>query len=140
MQRKNTTHQDNFDLEKEQNYRQEMLKKQESCIFDESIVVNEDEEDQKIIYAEVPKDVKNVQSQYEMLLRKYKQKELELADAENEHNDDKFDLIDQIRDQRKEVQFFTKLILNTLTFEDMEKLRFKSRWVDTDNSFQTPGF
>jgi len=65
---------------------------------------------------------------------------LALKDTEKDYNDDKFDLIDQIRDQRQDVQFYTKLIMGSLSHEDLEKLRLKSKWRDANNSFDIPGF
>ena len=93
-------------IEQEKNYREEILKNQQgSELFEESLGNNELQEEEMIIKAEVPKDVQNLKSQYEVLVGKFQQKELALKDAENEHNDEKFDLIDQIREQRKDVQF-----------------------------------
>lgn len=118
-----------------------MLKKQHNDICEESQVSQEyDELEDKINTGEVPKDIKNLKSQYEVLLKNFKQKQLALADAEKEYNDDKFDHIDQIRDQRKDVNFYTKIIMSSLSNDDLDKLRFKSKWMDSDNSFQIPGF
>lgn len=133
----------NFDVVKEKDYRENMLKKFDQSMLEETsdgIAEDEEEQDQKLIKAEVPKDVKNLKRAYEVLQQKFKQKELALQDTEKDHNDDKFDLIDQIREQRLEVQFLTKLIMTQVSNEDVERMRLKSRWVDSNNSFSIPGF
>lgn len=133
-----------FDIAKEKDYRDKMLKQQvETSMQYETLdgtVENEADLDEQIITAQVPKDVKNMKQQYELLAKKYKQKEFAQADAEKDNNDDKFDLIDQIRDQRLDVQYFTKLILSQIPSEDIERLRLKSKWQDSQNKFSVPGF
>lgn len=133
-----------YNQEKEKAYREELMNRQESGFFEETLdhdpteIEAQEEEDLK--QGEVPSDVQNLKKNYEMLVKKFKQKELALKDAENDHHADKFDLVDQIRDQRKDVQFYTKLVRATLSNEDVEKLRLKSKWLDSDNSFVCPGF
>lgn len=133
-----------YNQEKEKAYREEMMKRQESGLFEETLEHDntemEAQEEEDLKQGEVPSDTQNLKKNYEMLVKKFKQKELALKDAENDHHADKFDLVDQIRDQRKDVQFYTKLITATLTNEDVEKLRLKSKWLDSDNSFVCPGF
>jgi hypothetical protein len=133
-----------YNEEKEKAYREEMMKRQESGLFEETLdhdnTEMEAQEEEDLKEGDVPSDVQNLKKNYEMLVKKFKQKELALKDAENDHHADKFDLVDQIRDQRKDLQFYTKLITATLSNEDVEKLRLKSKWLDSDNSFVCPGF
>jgi hypothetical protein len=49
-------------------------------------------------------------------------------------------MVTNMRNQKQDVQFYTKLIMCTIGKEDLEKLRLKSKWKDSDNSFVTPGF
>ena len=118
-----------------------MLKKQDGDLLEASLVSQEMDDLQGLVLSgKIPKDVKNLKRHYELLAKNFKQKQLALADAEKDYNDDKFDLIDQIRDQRQSVTFLTKLIKSNLSNEDVDKLRYKSKWVDSDQSFKLPGF
>jgi hypothetical protein len=135
----------NLDMAKENELRASVLKKNESFFPSDfadpdEASENPEQEEQKIIKAEVPRDVKNLKAQYEVLLKKFKQKEFALQDAEADHNDNNEEMVTNMRDQKRDVQFYTKLIMCTIGNDDLEKLRLKSKWKDSDNSFVTPGF
>jgi hypothetical protein len=122
-----------------------VLKKNESFFpsdFTDPDLISDtpEQEDTKIIKAPIPRDVKNLKAQYEVLLKKFKQKEFALQDAEADHNDNNEEMVTNMRNQKQDVQFYTKLIMCTIGNEDLEKLRLKSKWKDSDNSFVTPGF
>ena len=142
LKRKSSQIESNFNVKKEQENRALILQKQDkdTQIQEESHYEEEEAVDEELQQGEVPKDVRVLKMNYDTLLKKFNQKELDLKDAEAEHNDDKFDLIDQIRDQKKEVIFYQRMIAFLTSPEDIEKLRLKSKWSDADNSFMIPGF
>lgn len=100
----------------------------------------EEEIDQKLEKGEVPKQIQNLKQQYDRLLKKFKQKELELKDLDGEFVDEKLDYLEALRQQKKETRFLAKLIPKLISTEDIDKLRIKSTWDDNNNSFITPGF
>lgn len=89
---------------------------------------------------EIPKQLSNLKQQYDRLLKKIKEKELEMKDAEGEYVDEKLDYLEALREQKKENKLLAKLLPRLINFEDIHKLRLKSTWDDDKNCFITPGF
>lgn len=100
----------------------------------------EEEIDQKLEKGEVPKQIQNLKQQYDRLLKKFKEKELELKDLDGEFVDEKLDYLEALRQQKKETRLLAKLLPKLISTEDIDKLRMKSTWEDSTNSFITPGF
>ena len=100
----------------------------------------EEEIDQKIEKGEVPKQIQNLKQQYDRLLKKFKEKELEQRDLDGEFVDEKLDYLEALRQQKKETRLLAKLLPKLISTEDIDKLRMKSTWDDNNNSFITPGF
>lgn len=100
----------------------------------------EEETDKNIEGGGIPKQISNLKQQYDRLLRKVKEKELELKDLEGEHVGEKLDYLEALREQKKETKFLSKLLPRLLNLSDIDKLRMKSTWDDNNNCFITPGF
>lgn len=100
----------------------------------------EEELDKKLEKGEVPQELYNLQQQYDRLLKKFKEKELEMKDLDGEFVDEKLDYLEALREQKKETKFLSKLLPRLISTEDIDKLRMKSTWDYNNNSFITPGF
>ena len=74
------------------------------------------------------------------MLEKIKQKEQELKDLEDENVNEKYDFFEQIRRQKKEINFLKAVVEKLISPEDLDKIRFKTQWDEVSNSFITPGF
>lgn len=96
--------------------------------------------DAKVELGEVPKQLANLKQQYDRLLKKYREKQLEQKDLEGEHVDEKLDYLEALREQRRETKLMSKILPRLIASEDIDKLRVKSTWDDSTNSFSTPGF
>lgn len=100
----------------------------------------EEDLDQKLERGEVPKQLLNLKQQYDRLLKKTREKELELKDLEGEFVQEKLDYLEALREQKKETKFLSKLLPKIIHLEDIDKLRIKSTWDDNASCFLTPGF
>lgn len=98
------------------------------------------EADNQLVTGEAAGQINSLKKQHERLLFRYKQKKLELEDLDKELFEEKFEYLELIRSQKKEVKFLTKVLGNILLPEDVDKLRLKSKWDDLSNSFDVPGF
>lgn len=65
---------------------------------------------------------------------------MELQDLDDEMVNEKFDYFDQIRSQKTEIKFLNAVIDKLIHNEDLDKIRIKTQWDDTNNKFITPGF
>lgn len=84
--------------------------------------------------------IKALHEQYKRLLNKYKSKKYELEDLDKELVEEKFEYLEQAREQNKEIKFLTKVLAEIMIPEDIDKLRHKSKWDDVTNSFDVPGY
>lgn len=100
----------------------------------------EEDLDKKLEKGEVPQELYNLQQQYDRLLKKFKEKELEIKDLDGEFVDEKLDYLEALREQKKETKLLSKLLPRLISTEDIDKLRMKSTWDYNNNCFITPGF
>ena len=71
---------------------------------------------------------------------KYKAAQMEIEDLQHEHEFNKEDLLDGIRDQEKDLKFANKVIKIMLSENEMYKIRQKAQWDDNKSDWKIPLF
>lgn len=74
------------------------------------------------------------------LFHKYKNALYEIEDLKREHEYEKESLLDSVRDQQKEVEFFEEILNNVLSPEEINKIRSHTVWSENLNKYKIPPF
>lgn len=83
-------------------------------------------------YKSLQEEVEEQRKVIDILRTKYKQASSEVKDIEHEHQIQKEQLLDSIRDQDLDLKFFKKVTKMLLKDEEIAKLRLKSQYEDDD--------
>lgn len=74
------------------------------------------------------------------LYHKYKNALYEIEDLKREHEYEKETLLDSIRDQQKEIDFYEEVLSNILSPEEFMKIRSHTVWSEQLNKYKIPPF
>lgn len=83
-------------------------------------------------------ETKNISQ--DAVYRKYRSALFEIEDLKREHEYEKEALLDSIRDQQKEIEFYEEILNNILSSEEIEKIRSHTIWSESLNKFKIPPF
>lgn len=71
---------------------------------------------------------------------KYKNSLHEINDLNLEHEYEKECLLDTIREQEKDIQFYEDVLNYILTDEEINKIRNRTKWSEIQNKYKVPPF
>lgn len=91
-------------------------------------------------YTSLQQEVDSMRDIMEKLRSKYKAAEAEIADLNNEHEQQKGELLDIIRSQEKAVKFSNKVMGIMLSENELYKLHQRSKWDEEKNDWLVPQF
>ena len=74
------------------------------------------------------------------LFHKYKNALYEIEDLKRENEYEKETLLDSIRDQQKEIEFYEEVLKNILSQEEINKIRSHTIWSEAANKYKVPPF
>ena len=83
---------------------------------------------------------KNDAESNQIFFHKYKNALYEIEDLKREHEYEKETLLDSIRDQQKEIEFYEEVTNNILSPEEIEKIRSHTIWNESLNKYKIPPF
>ena len=75
-----------------------------------------------------------------MLKKKNHEMQTEINDLQNEQNDEKEDLMVQVRQQELDIKFYRRVCEMIMKPEELKKLQMKSSYDDSNNEWHIPVF
>lgn len=85
-------------------------------------------------------ELENIKTSQDTIYRKYKGALYEIEDLKREHEYEKESLLDSIRDQQKEIEFYQELLSHVLSQDEIEKIRSHTVWSESQNKYKIPPF
>ena len=79
-------------------------------------------------------------SSQNVLFHKYRAAMYEIEDLKREHEYEREQLLDSVRDQQKEIEFYEEVLNSILSPEEIQKIRSHTVWSENLNKFKIPPF
>eukprot|EP01022_Parablepharisma_sp_SALTPOND_P021435 TRINITY_DN422_c6_g1_i1.p1 TRINITY_DN422_c6_g1~~TRINITY_DN422_c6_g1_i1.p1 ORF type:complete len:714 (+),score=75.66 TRINITY_DN422_c6_g1_i1:9369-11510(+) len=91
-------------------------------------------------YKDVQEELKDKDDILQNIREKYEAALSEVKDLQREHQDEKEMLLDTIREQNQEVEFYKKVVEIMMSEGELEKIKNKATWDDESNTWSIPLF
>lgn len=96
--------------------------------------------DQQRQFSSLQEEVEEQRKVIEQLKRKYRQAQSEVKDLEGEHEFQKEELLENVRDQVRELEFCQEVIKTMLRDHELAKLRQKAKYDENNGKWVLPPF
>ena len=91
-------------------------------------------------YQNIQEELKDKDKIIKKLHKKYNEELSEVNDIKEEYQNEKDVLLDEIREQSQEIDFYKRLVEIVMPEKDVDKIRKKTTWDDESNSWTIPLF
>lgn len=109
-------------------------------VLEEKRRQEEELEDRQRQFSSLQEEVDEQRKLIEQLKRKYRQAQSEIKDLEGEHEFQKEELLDNVRDQVRELEFCQEVIRTMLRDHELAKLRQKAKYDENNGKWVLPPF
>lgn len=91
-------------------------------------------------YKSLNEEVEEMKYRFKEIKTKYMANLEELKDIQNEHEDDKEELLDTIREQEKEIKKFSSILAILMSPEQLDYIVMNSEWNEEKKEWHVPYF
>ena len=85
-------------------------------------------------------ELETITNSHSALMHRYKSAMYEIEDLKREHEYEKEQLLESVRDQTKEIDFYEEVLGNILSPEEIQKIRSHTVWSENLSKYKIPPF